>query len=55
MGFTRDKEYDITQGEPGSKILYFLPTRTEKQKRLPLKPKPRLKMLILNAILVILL
>ncbi len=22
-GVTRDKEYDITQGEPGSKILYF--------------------------------
>ena len=47
-GVTRDKEYDITQGEPGSKILYFSanPNGEAETLKVTLKPKPRLKMLI---------
>ena len=32
---TRDKEYDITSGTPGSKILYFTANLTVKQRLLP--------------------
>ncbi len=47
-GVTRDKEYDITQGTSGSKILYFSanPNGEAEVLRVTLKPKPRLKKLI---------
>ncbi len=47
-GVTRDKEYDITQGTPGSKIVYFSvnPNGEAEVLRVTLKPKPRLKKLI---------
>jgi topoisomerase-4 subunit A len=44
-GVTRDKEYDITQGKEGSKILYFTenPNGESEVIRVHLKPKPKLK------------
>jgi topoisomerase IV subunit A len=47
-GVTRDKEYDITQGTAGSKILYFSvnPNGEAEVLKVTLKPKPRLKKLI---------
>ncbi len=47
-GVTRDKEYDITQGTAGSKIVYFSanPNGEAEVLRVTLKPKPRLKKLI---------
>jgi topoisomerase-4 subunit A len=47
-GVTRDKEYDITQGNAGSKILYFSvnPNGEAEVLKVTLKPKPRLKKLI---------
>ncbi len=47
-GVTRDKEYDLTQGTPGSKILYFSenPNGEAEVLRVTLKPKPRIKKLI---------
>jgi topoisomerase-4 subunit A len=47
-GVTRDKEYDITQGSAGSKILYFSvnPNGEAEVLKVTLKPKPRLKKLI---------
>jgi len=44
-GVTRDKEYDITQGTEGSKILYFTenPNGESEVIRVVLKPKPKLK------------
>lgn len=44
-GVTRDKEYDITQGEPGSRILYFSanPNGEAESIRVLLKPRPRQK------------
>jgi topoisomerase-4 subunit A len=46
-GVTRDKEYDITQGTPGSKILWFTanPNGEAEVLRITLKPKFRLKVL----------
>ena len=46
-GVTRDKEYDITQGKPGSKILWFTvnPNGEAEVLRITLKPKFRLKIL----------
>ncbi|HLP04610.1 MAG TPA: hypothetical protein VK152_04195, partial [Paludibacter sp.] len=43
-GITRDKEYDITQGTSGSKIVYFTanPNAEAEVIRVALKPKPRL-------------
>jgi len=43
-GITRDKEYDITQGTAGSKVLYFTmnPNAEAEVIRVTLKPKPRL-------------
>lgn len=49
-GTTRDKEYDITRGTPGSQVLYFsanLNGETEILKVF-LKPRPRLRNLILE-------
>jgi len=47
-GITRDKEYDVTQGESGSKILYFTanPNGEAETIRVILKPKPRQKILV---------
>ncbi|MDO9635174.1 MAG: DNA gyrase/topoisomerase IV subunit A [Paludibacter sp.] len=47
-GITRDKEYDITQGKLGSKIMYFTsnPNAEAEVIRVTLKPKPRLTKLI---------
>lgn len=47
-GITRDKEYDVTQGTAGSKIVYFTtnPNAEAEVIRVTLKPKPRLNKLI---------
>lgn len=46
-GLTRDKEYDLTKGLPGSKILWFSanPNGEAEVLRITLKPKLRLKVL----------
>ncbi len=46
-GATRDKEYDVTTGKPGSKILWFTanPNGEAEVLRITLKPKYRLKVL----------
>ena len=43
-GITRDKEYDVTQGTAGSKVVYFTsnPNAEAEVIRITLKPKPRL-------------
>jgi topoisomerase-4 subunit A len=47
-GITRDKEYDITQGTAGSKVIYFTsnPNAEAEVVRVTLKPKPRLFKLV---------
>ena len=47
-GVTRDKEYDLTQGETGSKVLYFTvnPNGEAETIRVILKPRPRQKILV---------
>ncbi|MDL2262136.1 DNA gyrase/topoisomerase IV subunit A [Bacteroidales bacterium OttesenSCG-928-I21] len=47
-GITRDKEYDVTKGQEGSKILYFTanPNGEAEVIKVYLKPKPKLKKLI---------
>jgi topoisomerase-4 subunit A len=47
-GITRDKEYDMTQGTAGSKVIYFTvnPNGEAEVIRITLKPKPRLFKLI---------
>ncbi len=47
-GVTRDKEYDVTQGTTGSRILYFSanPNGEAEVLKVTLKPKPRIKKLI---------
>lgn len=47
-GITRDKEYDVTQGTSGSKIMYFTanPNAEAEVIRVALKPKPRLFKLV---------
>ena len=44
-GITRDKEYDLTQGKDGSKILYFSANKNGEAEtiKVALKPKPKLK------------
>lgn len=44
-GITRDKEYDVTQGEDGSRIMYFSanPNGEAETVRVLLKPRPRQK------------
>jgi len=46
-GVTRDKEYDLTQGKPGSRIAYFSanPNGEAETIKVILKPKPRLRIL----------
>jgi len=45
LGITRDKEYFVTKGTAGSKVLYFTanPNGEAEVVRVDLKPKPRLK------------
>ena len=47
-GITRDKEYDITQGTPGSKILWFTVNHNAEAEtvKIYLRPRPKLKKLI---------
>ena len=46
-GVTRDKEYDLTQGKPGSRIMWFSANPNGEAERLKItfKPKPRLNTL----------
>jgi len=46
-GITRDREYDLTQGKPGSKVVWFSanPNGEAEVLRITLKPKFRLKVL----------
>jgi topoisomerase-4 subunit A len=47
-GITRDKEYDVTKGAEGSRIMYFSanPNGEAETLKIYLKPKPKLKKLI---------
>ncbi|MCL3781795.1 DNA gyrase/topoisomerase IV subunit A [Prolixibacteraceae bacterium JC049] len=47
-GVTRDKEYNLTPGKPGSRIIYFTanPNGEAEVLRIMLKPKPRLRKLV---------
>lgn len=47
-GITRDKEYDLTKGEEGSRVFYFTanPNGEAEVIRVTLKPKPRLRKLV---------
>jgi len=49
-GVTRDKEYDLTKGTKGSRILYFSanPNGEAETLKIILKPKPRVKKLLLE-------
>ena len=49
-GITRDKEYDLTQGNTNSKVVYFTanPNGEAEIVKVLLKPKPRLKVLIIE-------
>jgi len=49
-GVTRDKEYDVTQGTPGSRIVYFSanPNGEAETIKVILKPKPRQKLLVFD-------
>ncbi len=49
-GLTRDKDYDLTQGNEGTKILYLSvnPNGEAEILKITLKPRPRLKNLILE-------
>ncbi len=48
IGITRDKEYDLTGGAAGSKVMYFTanPNGEAEIIKIFLKPKPRLKKLV---------
>ena len=47
QGVTRDKDYDLTRGKPGSRIAYFSanPNGEAETVKIYLKPKPRLRIL----------
>jgi topoisomerase-4 subunit A len=49
-GITRDKEYDLTTGKTGSRILYFSanPNGEAETVKIILKPKPRQKLLLFD-------
>ena len=49
-GVTRDKEYDVTQGKPGSRIVHFTanPNGETDILRITFKPKPRIKQLVMD-------
>lgn len=44
-GITRDKEYNLTKGTPGSRVMYFKPSAENDAEKVQimLKPRPRLK------------
>ncbi len=46
-GITRDKEYDVTRGNAGSKVMYFSanPNGEAETVKIILKPKPRMRIL----------
>ena len=50
ISVTRDKEYDLTKGTKGSKVLYFTanPNGQAEKVKVQLKPKPKLKKLIFD-------
>ena len=50
MGVTRDRDYDVTQGKPGSRIVWFTanPNGEAEVVKVTLKPKPRLKSLFID-------
>lgn len=49
-GVTRDKEYDLTQGKPGSRVVWFTanPNGEAEILKITFKPKPRLKCLFID-------
>ena len=49
-GVTRDKEYDLTQGKPGSRVVWFTanPNGEAEILKITFKPKPRLKCLYID-------
>ncbi|GHT39874.1 DNA topoisomerase IV subunit A [Bacteroidia bacterium] len=49
-GITRDKDYDVTQGTSGSRVLYFSanPNGEAETIKVILKPKPRQKLLVFD-------
>ena len=49
-GMTRDREYDLTQGTPGSKVIYFTanPNGEAEVIKVMLKPNPRLRNAIIE-------
>ena len=49
-GVTRDKEYDLTQGKPGSRVVWFTanPSGEAEILKITFKPKPRLKCLFID-------
>jgi len=49
-GLTRDKEYNLTRGKPGSKIMYFSanPNGEAEVIKIHHKPRPRLKKLVIE-------
>lgn len=49
-GVTRDKEYDLTQGKPGSRVVWFTanPNGEAEILKITFKPKPRLKCLFVD-------
>lgn len=49
-GVTRDREYNITQGKPGSKVVWFTANSNGEAEvvKVTLKPKPRLKSLFID-------
>ncbi|MDR0833062.1 MAG: DNA gyrase/topoisomerase IV subunit A [Candidatus Symbiothrix sp.] len=49
-GITRDKDYDVTQGKDGSRVLYFSanPNGEAETVKVLLKPKPRQKLLVFD-------
>lgn len=49
-GVTRDKEYDLTQGKPGSQIIWFSANTNGEAEilKVMLKPRPKLKKLIFD-------
>ncbi len=49
-GVTRDRDYDLTQGKPGSKVMWFSsnPNGEAEVVKVTLKPKPRLKSLFID-------
>ena len=51
-GLTRDKEYNLTKGESGSRMLYLSvnPNGEAETVKVTLKPRPRIKNLVFDVI-----